>query len=169
MRFPTLVFVLSGLALLGCGGSTTSDGASTGGKAGSAGGGAGGSSGSGGSGAGGSGGVAGSGGIAGSAGVFLGGYLADALGESQPKISRHLAYLRGTGLVSTRRDGKWVYYGIDDGLDRDVRRVLDTTLSSIRYSNPIANAEASGYSDSAQTREVEVDDWSPNEMAIHLL
>ncbi|HQY68697.1 MAG TPA: metalloregulator ArsR/SmtB family transcription factor [Pyrinomonadaceae bacterium] len=97
------------------------------------------------------------------------GYLADALGESQPKISRHLAYLRGTGLVSTRRDGKWVYYGIDDGLDRDVRRVLDTTLSSIRYSNPIANAEASGYSDSAQTREVEVDDWSPNEMAIHLL
>ena len=97
------------------------------------------------------------------------GYLADALGESQPKISRHLAYLRGTGLVSTRRDGKWVYYGIDDGLDRDVRRVLDTTLSSIRYSNPIANAEASGYSESAQTREVEVDDWSPNEMAIHLL
>ncbi|MBK9438000.1 MAG: metalloregulator ArsR/SmtB family transcription factor [Chloracidobacterium sp.] len=97
------------------------------------------------------------------------GYLADALGESQPKISRHLAYLRGTGLVSTRRDGKWVYYGIDDGLDRDVRRVLDTTLSSIRYSNPIANAEVSGYSDSAQTREVEVDDWSPNEMAIHLL
>ncbi len=97
------------------------------------------------------------------------GYLADALGESQPKISRHLAYLRGTGLVSTRRDGKWVYYDIDDGLDRDVRRVLDTTLSSIRYSNPIANAEASGYSDSAQTREVEVDDWSPNEMAIHLL
>ncbi|MBK7511630.1 MAG: metalloregulator ArsR/SmtB family transcription factor [Chloracidobacterium sp.] len=97
------------------------------------------------------------------------GYLADALGESQPKISRHLAYLRGTGLVSTRRDGKWVYYGIDDGLDRDVRRVLDTTLSSIRYSNPIANAEASGYSDSAQTREIEFDDWSPNEMAIHLL
>jgi len=97
------------------------------------------------------------------------GYLADALGESQPKISRHLAYLRGTGLVSTRRDGKWVYYGIDDGLDRDVRRVLDTTLSSIRYSNPIANAEVSGYSDSAQTREIEFDDWSPNEMAIHLL
>ena len=96
------------------------------------------------------------------------GYLADALGESQPKISRHLAYLRGTGLVSTRRDGKWVYYGIDDGLDRDVRRVLDTTLSSIRYSNPIANAEASGYSDSAHSREGEVDDWSPNEMAFHL-
>jgi len=97
------------------------------------------------------------------------GYLADALGESQPKISRHLAYLRGTGLVSTRRDGKWIFYGIDDGLDRDVRRVLDTTLSSIRYSNPIANAEVSGYSDSAQTREIEFDDWSPNEMAIHLL
>jgi len=97
------------------------------------------------------------------------GYLADALGESQPKISRHLAYLRGTGLVSTRRDGKWIYYGIDDGLDRDVRRVLDTTLSSIRYSSPIANADVSRYSDSAQPLEIGSDDWSPAEMAIHLL
>ncbi|MEQ1605333.1 MAG: metalloregulator ArsR/SmtB family transcription factor [Pyrinomonadaceae bacterium] len=41
------------------------------------------------------------------------GYLADQLGESQPKISRHLAYLRTAGLVSTRREGKWIYYGIE--------------------------------------------------------
>ena len=41
------------------------------------------------------------------------------LGDSQPKISRHLAYLRGAGIVQTRRDGKWMYYSIrwpdDDG------------------------------------------------------
>jgi DNA-binding transcriptional ArsR family regulator len=39
-------------------------------------------------------------------------YLCDALGESQPKVSRHLAYLRNTGVVSTRRDGKWIYYSL---------------------------------------------------------
>ncbi len=59
------------------------------------------------------------------------GYLADTLGESQPKISRHLAYLRTLGLVSTRRDGKWVYYGIDIPEDADIARVFETTLGTI--------------------------------------
>src|SRR5438270_7502558 len=36
----------------------------------------------------------------------------DALGDSQPKISRHLAYLRNAGIVTTRRDGKWIHYSI---------------------------------------------------------
>jgi DNA-binding transcriptional ArsR family regulator len=39
-------------------------------------------------------------------------YLAEKLDTSQPKISRHLAYLRSAGLVETRRDGKWIYYHI---------------------------------------------------------
>ena len=30
----------------------------------------------------------------------------------QPKISRHLAYLRRSGLVQTRRDGKWIFYSL---------------------------------------------------------
>ncbi len=38
-------------------------------------------------------------------------------GESQPKISRHLAYLRNAGLVETTRDGKWIYYGLADLTD----------------------------------------------------
>jgi len=40
------------------------------------------------------------------------GYLSEMLDQSQPKISRHLAYLRSAGLVETRRDGKWIYYHI---------------------------------------------------------
>ena len=98
------------------------------------------------------------------------GYLADTLGESQPKISRHLAYLRGSGLVSTRRDGKWIYYGIDESLDRDVRRVLDTTLASIRYAQP---APAAGEFHEVRSPQVEVeyeiDDWSPAEIEVYLL
>ena len=33
-------------------------------------------------------------------------FFVEVLGESQPKISRHLAYLRNAGIVETRRDGK---------------------------------------------------------------
>lgn len=38
--------------------------------------------------------------------------LVETLGESQPKVSRHLAYLRSAGLVETRREGKRVNYSI---------------------------------------------------------
>src|SRR6266851_23179 len=37
-------------------------------------------------------------------------YFVEVLGQSQPKISRHLAYLRSAGLVEARRDGKWMHY-----------------------------------------------------------
>jgi DNA-binding transcriptional ArsR family regulator len=59
------------------------------------------------------------------------GFLAERLGESQPKVSRHLAYLRGAGIVYTRRDGKWVYYGISYPEDASQRRILETVVRSI--------------------------------------
>src|SRR5438477_610666 len=37
-------------------------------------------------------------------------YFVELLKTSQPKISRHLAYLRGAGLVAARRDGKSIHY-----------------------------------------------------------
>jgi ArsR family transcriptional regulator len=36
---------------------------------------------------------------------------------SQPKASRHLAYLRKAGLVVTRREGLWVHYRLADTSD----------------------------------------------------
>lgn len=33
----------------------------------------------------------------------------------QPKVSRHLAYLRGVGLVRGRKDGLWVHYSLAGG------------------------------------------------------
>lgn len=59
------------------------------------------------------------------------GFLADRLKESQPKVSRHLAYLRNAGMVTTSRDGKWVYYGIRYPNDLTQRRILDVLISSI--------------------------------------
>ncbi len=41
--------------------------------------------------------------------------LVETLGLSQSVVSRHLAYLRNNGLVSTRREGVWVHYRIVEG------------------------------------------------------
>jgi ArsR family transcriptional regulator len=46
------------------------------------------------------------------------------LGHSQPLISRHLAYLRNSGLVEARRDGKWMHYRVAAGLDENTNRLL---------------------------------------------
>jgi ArsR family transcriptional regulator len=37
-------------------------------------------------------------------------FFVEVLKINQPKISRHLAYLRRAGVVSARRDGKWIHY-----------------------------------------------------------
>jgi ArsR family transcriptional regulator len=39
-------------------------------------------------------------------------YFVEILDQPQPKISRHLAYLRRAGIVAARRDGKWMHYRI---------------------------------------------------------
>ena len=38
--------------------------------------------------------------------------LETALDIHQPTLSQQLGVLRDEGLVSTRRDGKWIYYSI---------------------------------------------------------
>lgn len=44
-------------------------------------------------------------------------HIHETLRVSQPKASRHLAYLRRAGLVETRRQGLWVYYRLADARD----------------------------------------------------
>ncbi len=56
-------------------------------------------------------------------------FFTDVLGDSQPKISRHLAYLRKAGLVKARRDGKWVHYSIVEPNDEGGKRVLNEVLA----------------------------------------
>lgn len=58
-------------------------------------------------------------------------YFVEILDEPQPKISRHLAYLRRAGLVESRRDGKWVHYRLIRPNDQTSARVLDTVLESL--------------------------------------
>src|SRR5678816_2317838 len=57
----------------------------------------------------------------------------EVLRTNQPKISRHLAYLRRAGLVAARRDGKWTHYRLTQPSDTHVARIfteLRTSLAS---------------------------------------
>lgn len=47
------------------------------------------------------------------------------LGASQPKISRHLGYLRRAGVVAARRDGKWMHYRIVEPPDAHAADLLN--------------------------------------------
>ncbi|MNJ07767.1 HTH-type transcriptional repressor AseR [compost metagenome] len=53
-----------------------------------------------------------------------------ALGDSQPKISRHLAQLRSNGLLLDRRQGQWVYYRLNPDLPEWVRQILHVTAKA---------------------------------------
>jgi ArsR family transcriptional regulator len=56
-------------------------------------------------------------------------YFVEILGQSQPKISRHLAYLRRAGIVAARREGKWMHYKIVAPKQAGAARILSETLS----------------------------------------
>lgn len=56
-------------------------------------------------------------------------YFVEILGLSQPKISRHLAYLRRAGIVAARREGKWMHYKIVVPKHAGAARILSETLS----------------------------------------
>ena len=51
-------------------------------------------------------------------------FFVEILRASQPKISRHLAYLRRAGVVSARREGKWMHYRIVEPSDRHAARIF---------------------------------------------
>ena len=59
-------------------------------------------------------------------------YFVEILRQPQPKISRHLAYLRNAGIVDARRDGKWMHYSIDRPKDPIAAAILDVALASLK-------------------------------------
>ncbi|MBD1559349.1 metalloregulator ArsR/SmtB family transcription factor [Vibrio sp. S9_S30] len=56
--------------------------------------------------------------------------LMDALEESQPKISRHLAQLRQSGVLLDERRGQWVYYQISSELPGWLKNVIEGIATS---------------------------------------
>jgi ArsR family transcriptional regulator len=54
-----------------------------------------------------------------------------ALDLPQPAVSRHLAYLRKTGLVAARRDGLWMHYRLEQPAAPAVSKVLKAALEAV--------------------------------------
>lgn len=59
-------------------------------------------------------------------------FFVEILGQSQPKVSRHLAYLRLAGIVTTRRDGKWMHYRIVMPPNEGAANLLRQTLEWLK-------------------------------------
>lgn len=59
-------------------------------------------------------------------------YFVEILRTSQPKISRHLAYLRNAGIVAARREGKWMHYRLTIPKDQAAASILGETLKHLR-------------------------------------
>lgn len=58
-------------------------------------------------------------------------FFAGTLATNNPKISRHLAYLKRAGLVTARRDGKWVHYSIKRPENPHAAELFDATLKML--------------------------------------
>lgn len=66
-------------------------------------------------------------------------FFTEVLGESQPKISRHLAYLRNAGIVEARREGKWMNYRIIKPASEYAATVLQDTLKWLESQETMRN------------------------------
>ena len=51
-------------------------------------------------------------------------FFVEVLKTNQPKISRHLAYLKRAGVVAARREGKWMHYRIVEPSDPHAARIF---------------------------------------------
>ena len=59
-------------------------------------------------------------------------YFVEILNAPQPKVSRHLAYLRRAGIVSARREGKWMHYRVEMPPHGAAAQILRQTLDSFK-------------------------------------
>src|SRR5438067_12837928 len=58
-------------------------------------------------------------------------FLVEILKTSQPKISRHLAYLRQAQVVVARREGKWMHYRLSEPPDEHAAHIFREVRTSL--------------------------------------
>jgi len=67
-------------------------------------------------------------------------HLQEVIRTNQPKISRHLAYLKRSGLVKARREGRWMYYRLAK-LKEPEASIVVTVLKALER-QPLAQQDA---------------------------
>ena len=60
-------------------------------------------------------------------------HIHESLRIPQSKASRHLAYLRRSALVETRREGPWVHYRLADSSDALVRTIREAVAHALGH------------------------------------
>ena len=58
-------------------------------------------------------------------------FFVEILQTNQPKISRHLAYLRKAQIVDARREGKWMHYRIVEPPNEHAARIFKEVRASL--------------------------------------
>jgi ArsR family transcriptional regulator, arsenate/arsenite/antimonite-responsive transcriptional repressor len=64
-------------------------------------------------------------------------HIHESLKIQQSKASRHLAYLRRTGLVQSRRDGLWVHYRLAETRDPIVATIFQNVIHTLGHSETV--------------------------------
>ena len=65
-------------------------------------------------------------------------FFAETLGTNNPKISRHLAYLKKAGLVASRRDGKWMHYQIAQPEEPKAKEMFESLMEMLEEDGQMA-------------------------------
>src|SRR3954465_4691295 len=60
-------------------------------------------------------------------------HIHESLRITQPKASRHLAYLRKAGLVEARREGLWMHYRLAPLADPVMRAIGETVTHALMH------------------------------------
>ena len=58
-------------------------------------------------------------------------FFAETLGTNNPKISRHLSYLKRAGLVTGRREGKWIHYSLNPPKDERAAEMFASLMKTL--------------------------------------
>ena len=66
-------------------------------------------------------------------------FFVEVLRTNQPKISRHLAYLKRAGVVAARREGKWIHYRLVEPADPHAARIFREVRSWLDHNPDMMN------------------------------
>jgi ArsR family transcriptional regulator len=64
-------------------------------------------------------------------------HIHESLRIPQPKASRHLAYLRRAGLVTTRKTGLWVHYRLADTSDPVLGTIRQAVIHTLGHADAV--------------------------------
>jgi ArsR family transcriptional regulator len=65
--------------------------------------------------------------------------LTEILGQSQPRVSRHLRVLVDAGLVTKHREGTWAFFRLVDDLDHGA--LIAAALTAVDVADPVVSAD----------------------------